>query len=326
MNRIIILTLALSAHIFTINAQSHAKLTVFNDEGNRFMLTLNGEIMNESHELRVEIDELVHSQYSAVVNFESQNLGIVRKNLFLEPGNHYVYRIATNRRGRQVLRLFNTTPLTDFVEEPSPRPNPSDRLSDAEQNITPASETETTQEEKARDAQNPSKESRGKKTKVTMTMPDGSLFQMKVETDDDTEPKADIPQGPRATTPNTDETTAEKQEDDPVVYVEGYSGRIGCPHPMSSKEISGLVSTIEGQSFSDSKLRTAKRALQNKCIKVSDVKKIMDLFSFEDSKLDFAKHAYTSTHDIDNYYLLYNNFSFEFSIEELEEYIDEVSK
>lgn len=326
MNKIILLTLALFAHIFSMNAQSHAKLTVFNDEGNRFMLTLNGEIMNESHELRVEADELVQSQYSAVVNFESQNLGIVRKNLFLEPGNHYVFRIATNRRGRQVMRLFSTAPLTDFVEESSPRPNPLDRMSDAEQTATPAPKTKTTQEEKARDAQNPSQESRGKKTKVTMTMPDGSMFQMKVETDDDIEPTADMPLGPRETVPSTEEPEAKKQEEAPVVYVEGYSGRIGCPHPMSSKEISGVISTIEGQSFSDSKLRTAKRALKNKCIKVSDVKKIMDLFSFEDSKLDFAKYAYSSTHDIDNYYLLYNNFSFEFSIEELEEYIDELNK
>jgi len=46
----------------------------------------------------------------------------------------------------------------------------------------------------------------------------------------------------------------------------------------------------------------------------------MNTFSFEDTKLEFAKYAYERTYDIGNYYKLNDAFSFESSIEELNEY------
>ena len=45
------------------------------------------------------------------------------------------------------------------------------------------------------------------------------------------------------------------------------------------------------------------------------------MFSFEDSKLDFAKYAYERTYDIDNYYKVNDAFTFESSVDELNEYI-----
>ena len=47
----------------------------------------------------------------------------------------------------------------------------------------------------------------------------------------------------------------------------------------------------------------------------------MNLFSFEDSKLQYAKYAYTYTFDLGNYYKVNDAFTFEMSIEELNEYI-----
>ena len=57
------------------------------------------------------------------------------------------------------------------------------------------------------------------------------------------------------------------------------------------------------------------------CFSAAQVKAMMGLFSFEESKLDFAKFAYDRTHDIGNYYKVNDAFSFESSIEELNEHI-----
>jgi len=48
----------------------------------------------------------------------------------------------------------------------------------------------------------------------------------------------------------------------------------------------------------------------------------MLLFSFEATRLDFAKFAYKYTYDISNYYKLNDAFTFESSIEELNNFIN----
>ena len=48
---------------------------------------------------------------------------------------------------------------------------------------------------------------------------------------------------------------------------------------------------------------------------------MLGVFSFEDSRLDFAKFAYDRTHDIGNYYKVNEGFTFESSIEELNDFI-----
>jgi hypothetical protein len=48
----------------------------------------------------------------------------------------------------------------------------------------------------------------------------------------------------------------------------------------------------------------------------------MKLFSFESSRLEFAKFAYKYTWDINNYFLLNDAFDFESSIDELNKYIN----
>lgn len=305
-------------------SQSHSKITIFNDEGNAFTLTLNGKTINESPQNRIDADELTQSQYSVLINFENKSLGIVKKNVFLEHGNHYVFRSFANKRGKQVLRLFSNSPITDLVDERAPKSTRRDQVphEEKEMKTTPKPVKE---QPAARDAETPSRSKEGQHTEVTMTMPDGSRFEMSVKTNDESTRQEEMQMPDN--NPNTQaaeevEMPQEDIEEEPVIYVEGYTGRIGCPHPISQKEVSNIINTIENQTFSDTKMRTAKRALNNKCINVEDIGKIMNLFTFEDAKIEFAKYAYGFTHDVDNYYMLYNNFTFEATIEELEEYIE----
>ncbi len=75
------------------------------------------------------------------------------------------------------------------------------------------------------------------------------------------------------------------------------------------------------KSFEDTKMTMAKQVGSGRCFTVAQVKGVMGLFSFEDSKLDFAKYAYERTYDIDNYYKVNDAFTFESSVDELNEYI-----
>jgi len=82
------------------------------------------------------------------------------------------------------------------------------------------------------------------------------------------------------------------------------------------------LSIIEKESFENSKLATAKQVASNNPLCVTQIMQICRIFSFEQSKLDFAKYAYRFCVDPNNYYLLNDVFSFSASKDELRKYIE----
>jgi hypothetical protein len=106
-----------------------------------------------------------------------------------------------------------------------------------------------------------------------------------------------------------------------VYRMPGYTGPVGCAMPMSQTEFNDARKSIESKSFEDSKMTTAKQVGRDRCFTTDQVKGIMGLFSFEDTKLEFAKYAYERTHDIGNYFKVNDAFTFESSIDDLNRYI-----
>lgn len=105
------------------------------------------------------------------------------------------------------------------------------------------------------------------------------------------------------------------------VYLPGYEGPIGCERPISNQLFLDLKNNIAEKSFEETKLTAAKQLLVNQCLLTSQIKDLAKLFTFEETKLNFAKYAYSYTYDIVNYYIINDVFTFESSIEELNSYI-----
>jgi hypothetical protein len=101
-----------------------------------------------------------------------------------------------------------------------------------------------------------------------------------------------------------------------------YNGAVGCSAwPMSDEDFNRALSSIQSKSFDNTKLVVAKQIASANCLKVSQVKQIAKLFSFDNGKLDFAKFAYDHTYDISNYYLVNDVFSFDNNAKELSNYV-----
>lgn len=112
------------------------------------------------------------------------------------------------------------------------------------------------------------------------------------------------------------------QQAQPTHYMmPGYTGAIGCPWPMDQNAFNGALATINGQSFEDNKLQIAQQVFTSNCMTTAQVSQIMGLFSFEDSKLEFAKFAYGRTYDLSNYFMVNNAFTFSSSVDELNAFI-----
>lgn len=102
----------------------------------------------------------------------------------------------------------------------------------------------------------------------------------------------------------------------------GYNGPYGCPYPMSPSDFEDAKKSISSKSFEDSKLTMAKQIINSNCLLSTQVKEVMLLFSFEQTRLDLAKYSYGRTYDQGNYYKLNDAFTFESSIDDLNKYIE----
>ena len=98
----------------------------------------------------------------------------------------------------------------------------------------------------------------------------------------------------------------------PPVYIPPY---------MNDLDFSGLKASIDRLSFDSSKLSMAEQAASSNVLTSVQVFEIMELFSFESTKLSFAKHAYHFVYDPNKYYIVNNAFTFSSSIESLNSYI-----
>tara|TARA_B100000795_G_scaffold121219_1_gene90261 strand:- start:174 stop:1040 length:867 start_codon:yes stop_codon:yes gene_type:complete len=91
---------------------------------------------------------------------------------------------------------------------------------------------------------------------------------------------------------------------------------------MRSNDFNNAKTTISSKSFEESKLTIAKQICNANKLSAKQIKRIMELFTFENTRLEFAKVAYSSCCDQKNYYQVNDAFEYELSIDELEEFIN----
>ncbi len=102
-----------------------------------------------------------------------------------------------------------------------------------------------------------------------------------------------------------------------VVYVDDYT----C-YPMEPERFYYAIQSIKNKNFSDTQLTLAKQITNSNCLTVLQLKEIANIFSFEETKLEFAKYAYHYCYDPENYWQMNDIFSFESTTDELNKYIN----
>lgn len=113
-------------------------------------------------------------------------------------------------------------------------------------------------------------------------------------------------------------------------YYNGYynGSNAGCNYPyynscvaMNAYDFAALKQTITAQWFESTKISTAKMGLGANYFTADQIRDILFLFSFESSKLEVAKYAYDRCIDKQNYFKVYDAFSFSSSVDELSNYV-----
>ncbi|MBL7701367.1 MAG: DUF4476 domain-containing protein [Ferruginibacter sp.] len=99
-------------------------------------------------------------------------------------------------------------------------------------------------------------------------------------------------------------------------YYDRYSRRA-----MDQATFDQFKQALKKESFDDTRLKVAKQFVGNNYFSAVQVKELVGLFAFEESKLVLAKYAYDYTVDKGNYFIVNDAFAFSSSKEELMNHI-----
>lgn len=305
----LVFTLFLGAHISF--AQS-SNLVIFSEKGEPFVLLLNGQQVTQTPTLNAKVTDLQAAEYALRIVFNNPSLPAIEQIVAINPDNEVTFGLQRDRQGNSTLRFVNEFSL---VYRPIPpgdqqvlrytgpvgRPGAALIVKSTDPQPVPANST--------LDAAVPQATTVSPSTVVDPTSPPAK---------DPTIPPVVEPISNTVVVVEEVVSTEEVVPQDPLP---GYTGPIGCEGPMSPAAFSDAKQSIDGKSFSDSKMRVAKQIARSNCMLTSQVHQIMQLFSFETDKLEFAKFAYDYTYDRGNYYKVNDVFSFENTIKELETYL-----
>lgn len=312
-------------------AIAHAQLSnaiLFTEEGERFTAILNGLKQNDTPETNVRLTGLNAEFYKLKVIFQNTAIGERNFNLNLQAGMENTFAIKKNKKGEYVLRFVSAVPVAESPrnipvsaqpaiqpQTPASPPLAPPANTAVSQTVTTTTQTTTTGTGMPADAVNiqMGMNVNGQGGNISLQMSGMDMAPEPVSTTTVTHSQT--------VTTTQQPAPAPVPQPIPVVYLPGYNGPVGCPVPMTDNDFHDLEQSISTKKFEDSKLTIAKQVLRDRCLFVSQVKRVLSQFTFEESKLDFAKYAYNYTYDIGNYFKVNDVFTFETTIEELDAYI-----
>lgn len=325
-----------------------SKITIFSEDGYPFQFVANGILQNANPQTNVQVPNLTPGPYKVRVIFSDTALGVINDKFFLDEFSEQTYVIKNKKissvekkfksfgntvakdasfkseqdadarkaeieakNSRFVIRMLNKTPYGAPAPAAAPAAGyaqPAPAVGYTQQTTThsqPAQVGVTQQTTTVTSGTPAGGASIGVNmpgVNVNMNLGNGMGMSQTTHT---------------TTTTHSGGGVAQTQ----VYSMPGYSGPTGCPWPMQPQDFQSAKATIASKSFEDSKLTIAQQIVGSNCLFASQVREIMALFDFEQSKLDFAKFAYGRTFDIGNYFKVNDAFQFETSIDELNAYI-----
>jgi hypothetical protein len=328
--KILALAIVLSFGLIA-NAQT-ANLILFTENGEQFTAILNGIQQNSKPETNVKISGLNAEYYKLKIRFSDNMLGEKNFNINLALGEETTYCIKKNNKGEYVTRFMSNVPLDQAPSTPASQTvvvyNANPAASNANTTVTHQQTTTTT----TNGTSNPDNVNISLGINVDGM---GGGINMNVSAADlDVDNTSSVHSTTTTTTTTTTNSSGGNFDSHaghnhphspapaPVVYLPGYNGPVGCPVPMSPNDFSDLKRTVNSKTFEDTKLTIAKQVVSSQCLLTNQVKDLLGCFTFEANKLEMAKNCYTRTYDLGNYFKVNDVFTFESSIEELNEYIE----
>lgn len=296
------LTLLTGASLMAQNA-----LTVFSETGDPFYLILNGVRQNEAPETNVRVTGLLNDGYAAKIIFADDAHPEIEKRFLAVTGMDcaapcaVTYRIKESRKGDLKMTPFTFQPM---AMAPPPPPNVTvvpfntQPMSAIGANVQVTETTTTTV----------SGGGTMGGTNVNVGVGGGAgggSFGMNVTVNDPTMQQTTMQQTTVTTTTTT--TGGGAPAGQPVVN--------DCR--MNPGPFSQAMESIRSKTWDESRLEVATQIARTNCLTAAQIRDIMRVMEWEESRVTFARQAYSNCADPNNYFMVHDAFEWESSIDEL---------
>ncbi len=127
--------------------------------------------------------------------------------------------------------------------------------------------------------------------------------------------------GSTTTRPNNNNSRPQNQGGGSITesYTNSNSGKNG----IATSNFEQLKTTIKESQFDEERIKVAQKAVAENGVSSNQMRQLLPLFSFDDSRLTLAKFAYKYTVDKENYLQLKQELKFDKNAKELEAFISE---
>lgn len=282
-------------------------LVIFSDEGTKFFVVVNGIRVNDQALSNVRLTDLNYDYVKAKIVFENELIPDIDKNtLMLQRGYEVSYVVKKNKKGETVCNWYSSVELAQApvnnanqqtIVYTSVPPNDGIVVRTGVGGTTTTTTTTTT--------------TSGNTNTVNANVGVNGVG-MNVSIYDGT---GNV-NGTTTTTYSTTTTTTNSNVDNT-----NYNTYNDCIYGMNETDFRAAKNSISSGSFEDTKISTFKQVVSSKCVNTKQVKEMLQLFTFEESKLEMAKYAYTYVADPSNYYTINDIFTFDSSKDELSNYV-----
>ena len=330
---------ALSILAFS-SAFAQMNAVIYSEAGEKFTLFLNGEVMNSAPQSNVKLQNLTSEFYQARVDFQDATLADFSNNNFaLHPGMEVTYQVKKNKKGEYVLRFYTENDISSSATMNSPSNNDVKDFAVADD--APANATQAANNTGTAIGGNSNTTTSTTITGTNSKPNNGGSLGMNINVDGlNMGMNVNVNEGSNAGNGNVGmninvdgmnmginmtvpvHTTRPSEPSPNQPSNATISGNGNCTRSMDAASFGKAKQTIESKGFDDTKLSTAKQVAKANCLTTDQILEIMEIFGFEESRLEFAKYTYDYCFDQNNYYNISQGFSFDSSTEELNEYIE----
>jgi hypothetical protein len=312
-------TICLFSVLFTfaaLNAQSN--LSIFNNNGQSFYVVLNGIRQNSKPETNVQVAQIKNGSYAVKVIFADGKTPDIDKNFMIDAPYDITARIIF-KKGKGKLQLMGQEPTHGVIQEAVVfRPTDAASYSDAvvvNTQTTPVQTSTTIQTPPNTATQTLNTNTTTTTTTTTGTVPDENVnLNMNLSvggvnvnlnanasgtglgtgaTITETTTSSST-----TTTQTNNQANAQHQQVIAQVQQAPLSNRVNCTKTMNRLE--AFKAELQDQSFEEDRLEALQLELKSTCLTTAQAEQLIDLFTFDENRLEVAKYLSDRLTDRDN--------------------------
>jgi hypothetical protein len=341
---ILLLLLLLSSALF---AQSN--LSIFNNNGQPFYVVLNGIRQNAKPETNVQVGQIKNGSYAVKVIFADGKTPDIDKNFLIDAPYDITARIIF-KKGIGKLQLMGQEPTHGVIQEAvAYRPSDAAVYSDAVVvNTSPVQNTTTVQTPPVQNTTTIQTSGTGNTTGITTTTTTGTIPDENVNlnmnlsvggvnvnlnanasgtglgtgaTITETSSSSSSTTTTQVVQAQQNQQNAQHQQVIAQVQQAPLSSRVNCTKTMNRLE--AFKAELQDQSFEEDRLEALQLELKSTCLTSAQAEQLIDLFTFDENRLEVAKYLSDRLTDRDNAGALAKKLTFDSNKMEYRRYISE---